>query len=292
MGRHPSIPAGPAKSRASDADRERVGTVIREHWEAGRLTDEEFEARLGAALGARTLGQLRGLVGDLPAPPPMRPSPAGRAVSTSRRGVAHLFRAVGAILKPILITVGVLALALVALGAIIDATGGDERSGRTYTSSIPTADPKLELTRLDRGERGVDGDFAFRLVSIRAADSVRLRAYADEEPNELAPPEGRRFIIAAVETTNRSDRSGAPFCGSNGARLLSRAGRGVELIDRVYTVEGNDAMCSRDLTPEGTAEFQLVFSVPRGTRPKSLDVWDSRDRNDISGRADRLRIAA
>src|ERR1700689_5709901 len=53
--------------RASDADRDRVAALLREHHAAGRLTAEEFQERMDQAMEARTLGQLDALMTDLPA---------------------------------------------------------------------------------------------------------------------------------------------------------------------------------------------------------------------------------
>lgn len=55
--------------RCSDAEREQAAASIREHYAAGRLTDEELGARLEGVYGARTVGQLRELQRDLPALP-------------------------------------------------------------------------------------------------------------------------------------------------------------------------------------------------------------------------------
>jgi len=55
-----------ASLRASDADRERALVALREHLVAGRLTLEEFCARVDAALRARLAGELATLHGDLP----------------------------------------------------------------------------------------------------------------------------------------------------------------------------------------------------------------------------------
>jgi hypothetical protein len=52
--------------RASDADRDAVLSDLSEHFQAGRLTQDEFEDRAGRALGARTWGELKELVRDLP----------------------------------------------------------------------------------------------------------------------------------------------------------------------------------------------------------------------------------
>jgi hypothetical protein len=51
--------------RASDADRDRVITVLTAAASDGRLTQEEFSERLSSACSARTLGELAGLTADL-----------------------------------------------------------------------------------------------------------------------------------------------------------------------------------------------------------------------------------
>ena len=58
---------GDPRIRASDADRDRVASLLREHHAAGRLTAEEFHERMDRALEARTVGELDELMTDLPA---------------------------------------------------------------------------------------------------------------------------------------------------------------------------------------------------------------------------------
>ena len=60
------MPGNP-RIRASDADRDRVAALLREHHAAGRLTAEEFHERMDQALEAKTLGELDELLADLPA---------------------------------------------------------------------------------------------------------------------------------------------------------------------------------------------------------------------------------
>lgn len=55
-----------AAMRASDADRDAVLSDLSEHYQAGRLTAEEFDERAGRALAARTWGELKDLLRDLP----------------------------------------------------------------------------------------------------------------------------------------------------------------------------------------------------------------------------------
>ncbi len=64
--------------RVSDAARDRAVAELSEHFQAGRLTQEEFEDRSGRALQARTGDELSELFTDLPkgqAPAGMPPAP-------------------------------------------------------------------------------------------------------------------------------------------------------------------------------------------------------------------------
>jgi hypothetical protein len=54
-------------ARASDADRDRTITLLREHTVVGRLTLEEFTDRMSTAARARTQDDLEQLTRDLPA---------------------------------------------------------------------------------------------------------------------------------------------------------------------------------------------------------------------------------
>jgi len=66
--------------RASDADRDRVITVLTAAASDGRLTQEEFSERLSSACSAKTLGELAGLTADLTEAPLVHLD-AGRVIS-------------------------------------------------------------------------------------------------------------------------------------------------------------------------------------------------------------------
>jgi hypothetical protein len=86
--------------RISDSDRDRVATQLRDYYAEGRLTSEELDERVTAALNAKTAGDLRRLMADLPAAAPAaggptapsygagygRPQWAGRPWGGRRRG--------------------------------------------------------------------------------------------------------------------------------------------------------------------------------------------------------------
>jgi uncharacterized membrane protein YccC len=52
--------------RASDTDREQVGERLRRHHAEGRIDAEEFQDRIDRCYKAKTIGDLRQLVNDLP----------------------------------------------------------------------------------------------------------------------------------------------------------------------------------------------------------------------------------
>jgi hypothetical protein len=62
----------PSKLRVSDEERERAAQEIREHFAAGRLSQEELDERVEAAYQARTQDELRAIRQDLPALPVTR----------------------------------------------------------------------------------------------------------------------------------------------------------------------------------------------------------------------------
>ena len=75
----------PAEMRASDSDRDAVVSDLSEHLQAGRLTTGEFDERMGRALAARTWGELRDLLADLPATRLAPQAPAARSSSAQPR---------------------------------------------------------------------------------------------------------------------------------------------------------------------------------------------------------------
>jgi hypothetical protein len=132
-----------AEMRASDADRDAVLSELSEHFQAGRLTAEEFDERAGQALAARTHGELRNLLRDLPA---ARPGPQAGAVTSSavplqRPSWPALLpvAALAGIAIAVAVSVGVahhrpgffwlLLLALFAARRVIRCTGASKRSG-------------------------------------------------------------------------------------------------------------------------------------------------------------------
>ena len=103
-GMHPSL-------RASDADREQLIDVLKEAFTEGRLSQDEYTARMERAYTAKTYGELAVLTGDLPSRvppgfPAFRPLPPtnSMAIASMIFGLMEFF------------TVGLTAIPAVVLG--------------------------------------------------------------------------------------------------------------------------------------------------------------------------------
>ena len=70
------------KIRAADADRDRVAGILSAAYSEGRLSKDEYDARLESALSARTHGGLDHLVTDLPAAQATGLTPAATTMVT------------------------------------------------------------------------------------------------------------------------------------------------------------------------------------------------------------------
>lgn len=108
----------PGDLRVSDADRDRAISELSEHFQAGRLTSEEFDERSGQALAARTGSDLETLFADLPRPQPSAmPQPSVNPGPPAPR-----------ISRPLLIMPVVVALAVLA-GALLSGHNGGHFTG-------------------------------------------------------------------------------------------------------------------------------------------------------------------
>jgi hypothetical protein len=75
--------------RASDADRDAAAAALRDHLVSGRLTLEEFSARLDRIYAAATRRDLEAVAADLPVPAPERRRKATRWVVAIMGGVTR-----------------------------------------------------------------------------------------------------------------------------------------------------------------------------------------------------------
>ncbi len=105
--------------RASDADREQVVERLRDHFGAGRLSEEEFSGRLDTAYGSATLGELEALTRDLP-------DDGGRAVAKGKQPKRYVTRGGRALRAGFRVHFWIYAMVNVMLIGIWAASGGGD----------------------------------------------------------------------------------------------------------------------------------------------------------------------
>ena len=116
--------------RIGDAERDEAIVLLREHMSAGRITAEEFDERMSAALIAKTRGELTALFNDLPGrtpgdpyaahtPAPVQPVNRQRLAKQSRYKSLAVVVAVLAILAMILRLWGIPLLMLGLMGFLL-----------------------------------------------------------------------------------------------------------------------------------------------------------------------------
>jgi Domain of unknown function (DUF1707) len=81
-----SAPGGPRRL-ASEADREQLVALLREHYALGQLDDDELDRRVGAVLSARYVDEAASAVADLPRL--LAPGTAPARPARRRRGHAQ-----------------------------------------------------------------------------------------------------------------------------------------------------------------------------------------------------------
>lgn len=150
----PTAPVAPPALRASDADRERAASILRDAGGDGRLTVHELDERLDAAYAAVTRDDLVGLTTDLVAPGPSAPpSPAGAAsrsrvvVRDADDGTRRLVAIMGGVERR-----------------------GSWRLGRRCTSLSVMGGSDLDLTHVEFDAR----DVHLRVICVMGGADVRV----------------------------------------------------------------------------------------------------------------------
>lgn len=102
-GSYTSGPVRPGAMLASESDREATQALLKKAFEDQRLTQDEFESRVGSALAARTQGELAVLTRDLPVPSLPVAGVPGLAAGMHRRRWGLVAGIAGAIVIPLAI---------------------------------------------------------------------------------------------------------------------------------------------------------------------------------------------
>jgi hypothetical protein len=122
--------------RASDADRDLIVARLHKAATEGRIASEELEQRVGAALKARTYGDLEQTVSDLPGSrprarrPPARRTPAGWALGAVRANPMLILFAIPVVAVTLAMMLAAAIIWMVLMVVVMILGGGRARAPR------------------------------------------------------------------------------------------------------------------------------------------------------------------
>jgi len=85
--------ASRSRLRASHADREHVIDILKAAFVQGRVTKDEFDARVGEAFASRTYAELAAITADIPVRQVADPPPSNPARTLGRPTMSHAAKA-------------------------------------------------------------------------------------------------------------------------------------------------------------------------------------------------------
>ena len=207
--------------RASDQDREQAAEQIRDHYAAGRLTDDELDTRVQAAYAAQTTGELQRLLADLPVLPEVRRRQE-RAELVERR--THLQRRLlqqaGGSVIAFAVCTGIWAATgasgsfwpiWIALIAVI----GLLKSGWDLYGPAPTSTPSKSASTRSAIAAGNEISVTFSAMSSAssAGSTGPIDAVAAEKVAATVALHGHRPFRAAVPASRCNPRAAQVACG-------------------------------------------------------------------------------
>src|SRR5215831_6001623 len=195
-------PIPPGQMLASEAERERCQAVLKQAFEDQRLTQDEFESRVGSAISARTLDQLAALTRDLPAPvPAAAPAPSRRSSTPWLIG-----------------GLAVLAVVVVLLAVLFafNSTSPQQSSAAPAKAVIKHSNPKTTLGGPGKCPVGtsptalaIANALATNPVYVDPASSLVTAAQANRLQAEINQADPGRIRLAVVTNANLSQGGGA-----------------------------------------------------------------------------------
>jgi hypothetical protein len=215
-------PIPPGQMLASEAERERCQAVLKQAFEDERLTQDEFESRVGSAISARTLGQLAELTRDLPAPLPAA-SPAPSRRSRTPWLIAGI------------VVVAVL-LALIPLLSVLNSTSPQQSSAAPAKAVNKHSNPKTTLSGPGKCPVGtsptalaIANALATNPVYVDPASSLVTAAQANRLRAEINQADPGRIRLAMVTNATLS-QGGGERALTNAIANCAADGAGVTLV--------------------------------------------------------------
>lgn len=131
------------------------------------------------------------------------------------------------------------------------------------TSAVETPEGVEETQAASVGQEVRDGNFSFVVAGVERAEAV-----ADPEFPDLRKEAQGEYLIVKVTVTNVGDEPQAFFAAYN---TLSDGTTTYQSDDEAWIYLGNTLA---DLNPGDSIDTAVVFDVPDGTDPESIELHD------------------
>jgi hypothetical protein len=155
-------------------------------------------------------------------------------------------------------------------------------------STLPPRPPRRPPVERAVGQTATDDGLELTVRSLREVSRIKRDSYYH---GDFKPTGGGTLIDAEVTYVNHTKAPIDPFCGGNSAALADQDGRTHETIDKLYSIQGNDAICGgSDTLPGDKATVTLAFKLKRGQRVDHLDLWNGKYEPDFDGESTRIRF--
>jgi hypothetical protein len=211
-------PFQPGRMLASEADREATQAALKQAFEDQRLTQDEFEARVGSALAARTQGELAALTRDLPQAPGAVAARRPRRTGLIAAGIAGVTLVTAAV---------VLGLAF-SSGPSTPATSAAPAQGDTNNGPAPTGPGGCPVGTSSTAQTIADA-LASDPVYIDPGSSILTAAQAQRLRAEIGRADPGRIRMAAV-TPATVRRGGGERALANAVASCQADAVGVTLV--------------------------------------------------------------
>ncbi len=215
-------PIPPGQMLASEAERERCQAVLKQAFEDQRLTQDEFESRVGSAISARTLDQLADLTRDLPAPLPAAPAPPSRRSRTPW------------LIGGIVVTAA--AVALISLLSALNSTSPQQSSAAPAKAANKHSNPTTTLSGPAKCPVGtsptalaIANALATNPVYVDPGSSLLTAAQADRLRAAISQADPGRIRLAVVTNATLS-QGGSERAVANAIASCAADGAGVTLV--------------------------------------------------------------
>lgn len=151
-------------------------------------------------------------------------------------------------------------------GGAADTAASDNATGESAAPADDAAPAAPEDAAIGIGQPAADGDFSFVVSGVDCS----LTEIGNEYFNTKAQGQ---FCVVSLAVTNIGDEAGA-FFGDN-TKLLNAEGQefSADTEAAIYLDESDSLFA--EINPGNTLNSKVVFDVPAGTTPASIELHDS-----------------